>query len=44
MNAAADQLPYDTLVVWPSERSASAYHRADFHPPKELLERPILYS
>jgi GNAT superfamily N-acetyltransferase len=44
MNSAADQLPYETLVVWPSERAASAYHRAGFHPPEELFERPILHS
>ena len=43
MNSAADQLPCDTLVVWPSERSASAYQRAGFHPPEDLLERPILH-
>ena len=42
MNAAADQLPCDTLVVWPGERSASIYQRAGFHLPEELLERPVL--
>jgi GNAT superfamily N-acetyltransferase len=41
MNAAADQLPYDTLIVWPSERSASLYQRMGFHPPEELLERSL---
>jgi GNAT superfamily N-acetyltransferase len=44
MNSAADQLPYETLIVWPSERAASAYHRAGFHLPEELFERPILPS
>jgi GNAT superfamily N-acetyltransferase len=44
MNAAADQLPCDTLVVWPGERSASIYRRAGFQRPEELLERPILDS
>jgi GNAT superfamily N-acetyltransferase len=44
MNSVADELPYETLVVWPSERGASAYHRADFHSSEELLERPILHS
>jgi hypothetical protein len=41
MNAAADQLPCDTLVVWPGERSAPLYRRAGFGPPEELLERPV---
>ncbi|GAA3828382.1 hypothetical protein GCM10022226_56510 [Sphaerisporangium flaviroseum] len=31
----------DTLVVWPSERSAPLYARAGFQPPLELLEFPI---
>lgn len=30
MNSAADQLPFDTLIVWPSERAASAYPRVGF--------------
>jgi GNAT superfamily N-acetyltransferase len=28
----------DSLIVWPSERSAPLYRRAGFHPPAELLE------
>jgi ribosomal protein S18 acetylase RimI-like enzyme len=31
----------DTLIVWPSERSAPLYQRAGFLPPYELLELPI---
>jgi ribosomal protein S18 acetylase RimI-like enzyme len=31
----------DTLIVWPSERSAPLYHRAGFLPSDELLELPI---
>jgi GNAT superfamily N-acetyltransferase len=29
---------FDTLVVWPSDRSAPLYRRAGFAPPGELLE------
>jgi hypothetical protein len=32
---------FDTLVVWPSERSASLYKRTGFAPPQELLELPL---
>ena len=32
---------FDTLVVWPSERSASLYKRTGFAPPRELLELPL---
>jgi ribosomal protein S18 acetylase RimI-like enzyme len=31
----------DTLVVWPSERSASLYRRCGFDGPDELLELPV---
>jgi GNAT superfamily N-acetyltransferase len=31
----------DTLIVWPSERSAPLYIRAGFQPPLELLEFPM---
>lgn len=31
----------DTLVVWPSERSAPLYRRCGFDPPAELLEQPV---
>jgi ribosomal protein S18 acetylase RimI-like enzyme len=31
----------DTLVVWPSERSASLYRRCGFDGPGELLELPV---
>jgi GNAT superfamily N-acetyltransferase len=31
----------DTLIVWPSERSAPLYGRAGFQPPLELLEFPV---
>jgi GNAT superfamily N-acetyltransferase len=42
VNDFADAAPFDTLVVWPGERSASAYLRAGFRAPTELLERTIL--
>jgi GNAT superfamily N-acetyltransferase len=42
VNDFADAAPFDTLVVWPGERSASAYRRAGFRVPTELLERAIL--
>ena len=32
---------FDTLVVWPSERSASLYKRTGFARPEELLELPL---
>ena len=32
---------FDTLVVWPSERSASLYKRTGFALPRELLELPL---
>lgn len=32
---------YDTLVVWPSERSTPLYQLAGFAPANELLEHPI---
>lgn len=32
---------YDTLVVWPSQRSTPLYQRAGFAPSAELLEHPI---
>ncbi|MFD8597603.1 GNAT family N-acetyltransferase [Kitasatospora sp. NPDC059646] len=31
----------NTLIVWPSERSAPLYRRAGFRAPEELLERPV---
>jgi GNAT superfamily N-acetyltransferase len=31
----------DTLIVWPSERSATLYQRAGFDTPDELLELPL---
>jgi ribosomal protein S18 acetylase RimI-like enzyme len=34
----------DTLIVWPSERSAPLYRRCGFHEPGELLEQPIAPS
>jgi GNAT superfamily N-acetyltransferase len=37
--ASANQL--DTLIVWPSERSAPLYNRAGFTQPHELLELPV---
>ncbi|ATL32534.1 GNAT family N-acetyltransferase [Streptomyces formicae] len=33
--------PLDTLIVWPSERSASLYRRVGFAVPEETLELPI---
>jgi GNAT superfamily N-acetyltransferase len=32
---------FDTLVVWPSERSAALYRRAGYAAPAELLELPV---
>ena len=34
----------DTLIVWPSERSAPLYRRCGFDGPDELLEQPIAPS
>jgi GNAT superfamily N-acetyltransferase len=34
----------DTLIVWPSERSAPLYRRCGYSRPEELLERPIAPS
>ncbi|MGW4031447.1 N-acetyltransferase family protein [Streptomyces sp. NPDC004838] len=31
----------DTLIVWPSDRSAPLYRRCGFGPSGELLERPV---
>lgn len=31
----------DTLIVWPSERSAPLYRRCGFGEPDELLEQPV---
>lgn len=31
----------DTLIVWPSERSAPLYRRSGFAPPTELLESTL---
>jgi GNAT superfamily N-acetyltransferase len=36
----AERKGLETLVVWPSERSVSLYHRAGFAEPEVLLERP----
>lgn len=44
MNTAADERPYDTLIVWPSDRSVTAYQRAGFNPSEELRERAILHQ
>jgi GNAT superfamily N-acetyltransferase len=44
MNTAADELPCDTLIVWPGRRSASLYQRTGFRRPEELLEHTILDS
>lgn len=32
---------HETLIVWPSEKSVSLYHRAGFRPPNELLEQVL---
>jgi GNAT superfamily N-acetyltransferase len=32
---------FDTLIVWPSERSATLYQRTGFRTPDELLELPL---
>nr|WP_246562236.1 hypothetical protein [Kitasatospora kifunensis] len=34
----------DTLIVWPSERSAPLYRRCGFEGPAELLEQPVTPS
>ncbi|RZU72464.1 acetyltransferase (GNAT) family protein [Micromonospora kangleipakensis] len=34
----------DTLIVWPSERSAPLYRRCGFDGPGELLEQPVASS
>ncbi|MGE7437639.1 GNAT family N-acetyltransferase [Kitasatospora sp. NPDC001175] len=34
----------DTLIVWPSERSAPLYRRCGFDGPGELLEQPVAPS
>ncbi|MFE6667403.1 GNAT family N-acetyltransferase [Streptomyces sp. NPDC057697] len=34
----------DTLIVWPSERSAPLYRRCGFDGPDELLEQPVVPS
>ncbi|WP_431045861.1 N-acetyltransferase family protein [Streptomyces sp. P1-3] len=34
----------DTLIVWPSERSAPLYQRCGFDGPDELLEHPVTPS
>jgi ribosomal protein S18 acetylase RimI-like enzyme len=34
----------DTLIVWPSERSAPLYRRCGFGGPGELLEQPVAPS
>ncbi|WP_405674941.1 GNAT family N-acetyltransferase [Streptomyces sp. NBC_01511] len=34
----------DTLIVWPSERSAPLYRRCGFDGPDELLEQPVAPS
>jgi len=41
-HARAHQL--DTLIVWPSERSAPLYRRCGFGRPGELLEQPVAPS
>ncbi|MEH6374619.1 GNAT family N-acetyltransferase [Streptomyces sp. KLMMK] len=32
---------FDTLIVWPSERSSPLWRRSGFQPPEELLELPL---
>lgn len=32
---------FETLIVWPSERSVSLYQRAGFRPPAEILEQVL---
>ncbi|MEU7281735.1 GNAT family N-acetyltransferase [Streptomyces sp. NPDC045431] len=32
---------FDTLIVWPSERSSTLWRRSGFQPPEELLELPL---
>jgi GNAT superfamily N-acetyltransferase len=44
VNGYANDQSLDTLVVWPSERSAPLYRRCGFNQPTELLERPVAPS
>lgn len=37
----AQRAAFDTLIVWPSERSTVLYQRTGFHAPEELLELPL---
>lgn len=32
---------FDTLIVWPSERSSPLWQRSGFQRPEELLELPL---
>ncbi|GAA2593183.1 GNAT family N-acetyltransferase [Streptomyces tubercidicus] len=32
---------FDTLIVWPSQRSSPLWQRSGFQPPEELLELPL---
>ncbi|MGP3925123.1 GNAT family N-acetyltransferase [Streptomyces sp. 8N616] len=32
---------FDTLIVWPSERSSPLWQQSGFQPPQELLELPL---
>ncbi|MFF9480159.1 GNAT family N-acetyltransferase [Streptomyces sp. NPDC014733] len=41
VNAYARAHRLDTLIVWPSERSAPLYRRCGFDGPAELLEQPV---
>ncbi|NNH75719.1 GNAT family N-acetyltransferase [Nocardia uniformis] len=41
MNRYAQDNGLDTLIVWPSDRSAPLYRRHGFEEPTELLELPV---
>lgn len=41
LNQHCRSIGFDTLIVWPSERSSPLWQRSDFQPPGELLELPL---
>ncbi|ORT58104.1 GNAT family N-acetyltransferase [Streptomyces sp. CB03238] len=41
LNRHSRRVGFDTLIVWPSERSSPLWQRYGFQPPEELLELPF---
>ncbi|WP_405786290.1 GNAT family N-acetyltransferase [Streptomyces sp. NBC_01367] len=37
----ARRAEFDTLIVWPSDRSSPLYRRSGYQPPEELVELPL---